>query len=173
RLYRGRSGLCDAGAEPAGALRSAQLRLWTAGGGGAGARGRCSARRLWTERRRLLRRAALGLRSRTAAATACGNSLFERNTHRHPLYLRPLLAILLLNDGWAEIPLPRTKRAGQVSSTGTNRRYDCPPLQLITCPVIKLASSEARKAMAAACSSGRPRRCRACWLRMSCAISRR
>ena len=42
------------------------------------------------------------------------------------------------------------------------RAYDCPPLQLTTCPVMKLASSEARNAMAAACSSGRPRRRKAC-----------
>ena len=33
-----------------------------------------------------------------------------------------------------------------------------PPLQSMTCPVMKLASSEARKAIAAACSSGVPRR---------------
>ena len=46
-------------------------------------------------------------------------------------------------------------------------RYDCPPLQLITWPVMKLASSEARNAIAAACSSGNPRRFSACWLRMS------
>ena len=50
-------------------------------------------------------------------------------------------------------------------------RRDCPPLQLITCPVMKLASSEARNAMAAACSSSRPRRRSACWFVMSCAIS--
>ena len=50
--------------------------------------------------------------------------------------------------------------------------YDCPPLQLMTWPLMKLASSEARNAMAAACSSGRPRRRNACWLRMSYAISR-
>ena len=52
-------------------------------------------------------------------------------------------------------------------------RYDCPPLQLITWPVMKLASSEARNAIAAACSSGNPRRFSACWLRMSSPISRR
>ena len=40
--------------------------------------------------------------------------------------------------------------------------YDCPPLQLMTCPVMKLASSDARKAIAAACSSGSPRRRSAC-----------
>src|SRR5581483_6400499 len=55
----------------------------------------------------------------------------------------------------------------------TGQGYDCPPEQLITCPVMKLASSEARNAIAAACSSAVPRRLSACWLRMSSPISRR
>src|SRR5262244_1906560 len=36
---------------------------------------------------------------------------------------------------------------------------------------MKLASSDAKKAMAAACSSGKPRRRMACWFRMSCHFS--
>jgi hypothetical protein len=35
--------------------------------------------------------------------------------------------------------------------------YDCPPLQLITCSVMKLASSDGRNAIAAA-ENNRPRR---------------
>ena len=39
---------------------------------------------------------------------------------------------------------------------------DCPPLQLITCPVMNDASSDARNAIVAACSSGSPDRLMAC-----------
>ena len=49
------------------------------------------------------------------------------------------------------------RRVGRRPAAAAGFAY-WPPLQSMTCPVMKLASSEARKAIAAACSSGVPRR---------------